>query len=83
VRHVWSKGAVISRAPGDRRVGRPNEAPAASEDNIHQDGTGRTAVKRTERMSELITPDELLRWVPGELTMDSAPLGWDGVRLRG
>jgi AraC family transcriptional regulator len=34
-------------------------------------------------MSELITPDELPRWVPGELTMDSAPLGWKGVRLRG
>jgi AraC family transcriptional regulator len=34
-------------------------------------------------MSDLITPDELPRWVPGELTMDSAPLGWDGVRLRG
>ena len=34
-------------------------------------------------MSELITPDELPRWVPGELTMDSAPLGWDGVRIRG
>jgi len=35
------------------------------------------------RMSELITPDELPRWVPGRLTMDSAPLGWDGLRLRG
>ena len=34
-------------------------------------------------MSDLITPDELPRWVPGELTMDSAPLGWDGVRVRG
>ena len=34
-------------------------------------------------MSDLITPDELPRWVPGELTMDSAPLGWDGVRIRG
>jgi AraC family transcriptional regulator len=34
-------------------------------------------------VSELITPDELPRWVPGELTMDSAPLGWDGVRIRG
>jgi AraC family transcriptional regulator len=34
-------------------------------------------------MSDLITPDELPRWVPGELTMDSARLGWDGVRLRG
>src|SRR5271165_7195690 len=34
-------------------------------------------------MSDLITPDELPRWVPGELTMDSAPLGWDGLRVRG
>lgn len=33
-------------------------------------------------MSELITPDELPRWVPGELTLDSTPLGWEGVRLR-
>ena len=33
-------------------------------------------------MSELITPDELPRWVPGELTLDSAPLGWDGVDSR-
>jgi AraC family transcriptional regulator len=34
-------------------------------------------------MNELITPDELPKWVPGKLTMDSAPLGWDGVRVRG
>ena len=34
-------------------------------------------------MSELITPDELPRWVPGVLTMDSGPLGWDGLRIRG
>jgi AraC family transcriptional regulator len=34
-------------------------------------------------MGQLITPDELPRWVPGEPTMDSAPLGWDGVRIRG
>jgi AraC family transcriptional regulator len=34
-------------------------------------------------MSNLITPEELPRWVPGELTMDSAPLRWDGVRIRG
>ena len=34
-------------------------------------------------MSELITPDELPRWVRGELTMDSAGLGWDGARVRG
>ncbi|MBV8457549.1 MAG: hypothetical protein JO122_13150, partial [Acetobacteraceae bacterium] len=34
-------------------------------------------------MDELITPDELSRHAPGELTMDSAPFGWEGVRLRG
>ena len=34
-------------------------------------------------MSDLITPDELPVWVPGELTVDSAPLGWEGVRIRG
>jgi len=34
-------------------------------------------------MTELITPDELPRYVPGEMTMDSTPLGWDGVRVRG
>ncbi len=33
-------------------------------------------------MGRLITPDELPRWVPGELTLDSAPLGWPGVQLR-
>ncbi len=34
-------------------------------------------------MSDLITPDELPIWVPGETTVDSAPLGWEGVRIRG
>jgi len=34
-------------------------------------------------MGDLITPDELPAWVPGELTVDSAPLGWEGVRIRG
>ena len=34
-------------------------------------------------MSDLITPDKLPVWVPGELTVDSAPLGWQGVRIRG
>jgi AraC family transcriptional regulator len=33
-------------------------------------------------VGDLITPDELPRWVPGESTTDSAPLGWDGVRVR-
>ena len=34
-------------------------------------------------MSDLITPDELPVWVPGEVTVDSASLGWEGVRIRG
>ncbi|WP_454917004.1 helix-turn-helix domain-containing protein [Xanthobacter sediminis] len=33
-------------------------------------------------MSDLIKPEDLPRWVPGELTLDSDPLGWDGVRIR-
>jgi AraC family transcriptional regulator len=34
-------------------------------------------------MSDLITPDDLPRWVPGETTVDSVRLGWEGVRTRG
>jgi AraC family transcriptional regulator len=34
-------------------------------------------------MSKPITPDELPIWVPGTLTVDSASLSWDGVRLVG
>ncbi len=33
-------------------------------------------------MRELITPDDLPAWVPGVSTIDSAPLGWEGVRVR-
>ncbi len=33
-------------------------------------------------MNDLITPDDLPAWVPGESTLDSAPLGWEGVRIR-
>src|SRR5580658_6500898 len=36
-----------------------------------------------KHMSDLITPDELRAWVPGELTVDSARLGWEGVRICG
>jgi len=42
-----------------------------------------TTVMREERVSELITSDDLPRWVPGTTTVDSASLGWDGVRIRG
>lgn len=34
-------------------------------------------------MRALITPEELPHFVPGELTLDTAALGWDGLRLRG
>lgn len=34
-------------------------------------------------MDDLIEPEDLPRWVPGELTLDSASLAWDGLRLRG
>jgi AraC family transcriptional regulator len=34
-------------------------------------------------MSDLITPDDLPKWVPGETTVDSVRLGWEGVRTRG
>jgi AraC family transcriptional regulator len=33
-------------------------------------------------MRDLITPDDLPAWVPGESVVDSAALGWDGVRIR-
>jgi len=33
-------------------------------------------------MSDLITVEELPLWVPGELLLDSAPLRWDGIRIR-
>ena len=34
-------------------------------------------------MGQLITPDTLDQYLPGELTFDSAGLDWDGVRLCG
>ena len=34
-------------------------------------------------MGDLVTPDDLPNWVPGEVTVDSAPLGWQGLRVRG
>ena len=34
-------------------------------------------------MSTPITPDDLPNWVPGETTVDSVGLGWEGVRTRG
>ena len=34
-------------------------------------------------MGDLVTPDELANWVPGQVTVDSAELRWQGVRVRG
>lgn len=34
-------------------------------------------------VKSLITPDEVPRWIPGHLTLDSASLNWDGVSLKG
>lgn len=34
-------------------------------------------------MSELITPEQLPLWIPGDLTVDSAPLAWEGMTLKG
>ncbi len=34
-------------------------------------------------MHSLISPDEVPRWIPGQLTLDSTPLGWEGVALKG
>lgn len=34
-------------------------------------------------MNSLITPDEVPRWIPGRLTLDSSPLGWEETILKG
>lgn len=34
-------------------------------------------------MNALITPDEVPRWIPGRLTLDSTPLGWEETVLKG
>ena len=34
-------------------------------------------------MGDLVTPDDLPNWVPGEVTVDSSPLEWQGARVRG
>jgi AraC family transcriptional regulator len=34
-------------------------------------------------VNPLITPDEVQRWIPGELTLDSAALAWEGLTLKG
>jgi AraC family transcriptional regulator len=34
-------------------------------------------------MAELIPPDLIPVWIPGQQTMDSSHLGWDGITLKG
>ncbi|URS59058.1 helix-turn-helix transcriptional regulator [Pseudomonas sp. Y39-6] len=34
-------------------------------------------------MKELISPEQIPQWIPGDLTLDSAPLSWEGMALKG
>lgn len=34
-------------------------------------------------VSQLVAPDEVPRWIPGQLTLDSVPVGWEQVTLKG
>ncbi|MDO8177848.1 MAG: AraC family transcriptional regulator [Undibacterium sp.] len=34
-------------------------------------------------MKELISPEEIPRWIPGDLTLDSSSRGWEGITLKG
>ena len=34
-------------------------------------------------MKKLISPEQVPKWIPGELTLDSAPLSWEGMTLKG
>lgn len=34
-------------------------------------------------MNSLITPDDVPRWIPGQITKDSSPLGWTDLVLKG
>jgi AraC family transcriptional regulator len=34
-------------------------------------------------MRELISPDQIPQWIPGDLTLDSAPQAWEGITLKG
>ncbi|WHZ13111.1 MAG: Transcriptional regulator, AraC family [Burkholderiaceae bacterium] len=42
-----------------------------------------SACREDDFVKPLITPDEVPRWIPGQLTLDSAPLGWEGLALKG
>ncbi len=34
-------------------------------------------------MKQLISPEQIPQWIPGDLTLDSTPLSWEGMTLRG
>ena len=34
-------------------------------------------------MKELISPEQITQWIPGDLTLDSSPLSWEGMTLKG
>ena len=36
---------------------------------------------KTEK--KLVKPEEVILWVPGDLTIDSIGLGWDNIAMRG
>lgn len=35
------------------------------------------------QMSELISPEQLVQWIPGNLVLDSTAHAWDGITLKG
>src|SRR5690606_28071632 len=63
-----------SRLP--KRPGGPNLS-------LHSAAFGPARRGRRWGMADLITPDDLPRWVPGELTLDTHAMDWEGVRPRG
>jgi AraC family transcriptional regulator len=43
----------------------------------------RTAITtRRDDVSQVITPEDLPQWMEGDLVQNSAPLGWNGLKLR-
>lgn len=34
-------------------------------------------------MNDLVTPEQIPKWIPGSLTRDSSPLAWEGITLKG
>lgn len=36
-----------------------------------------------EKVKELISPEQISHWIPGDVTLDSTPLSWEGMTLKG